>query len=143
MFILQEEVIDVSKAKNSVKNSLNGALVTFEGIVRPDKKVTLEVSSLLYIVDREECILIGEQIVREALGAFPINHAVCIQRFGQVNVGETATWIGVWSPHRDEAFKGCRYIIEEIKKRLLIWKKECYSNGSNKWIHGAGTPIIL
>jgi molybdopterin synthase catalytic subunit len=143
MFILQEQAIDVAKNKASFNNSLNGALVTFEGIVRNDKTVSREVSSLLYIANQEECILMGEQILREALGSFPINHAICIQRFGQVNVGESSTWIGVWASHRDESFKGCRYIIEEIKKRLLIWKKEYYTDGSNKWIHGPETPVIL
>ena len=53
-----------------------------------------------------------------------------------VETTETAVWIGVWAAHRDEAFKGCRYIIEEIKKRLLIWKKEFYTDGTSAWVHG-------
>lgn len=143
MFILQENPIDPFQIKSNIANPLNGALVTFEGIIRNDKNLSREVTSLLYIANQEECNREGEQIIREASALFPINHAICIQRIGQVKVGESATWIGVWAPHRDEAFNGCRYIIEEIKKRLLIWKKEYYTDGSNKWIRGSQTPVIL
>jgi molybdopterin synthase catalytic subunit len=143
MFILQEQPITASQTRPDHPNTLSGALVTFEGIIRSDKKLDREVSSLLYIADQAECITEGEQIIREALGLFPITQALCIQRIGQVAVGESATWIGVWSPRRDDAFKGCRYIIEEIKKRLLIWKKENYTDGSQKWLHGTETPVIL
>jgi sulfur-carrier protein adenylyltransferase/sulfurtransferase len=143
MFILQEQPINTTQARESISNTLDGALVSFEGVVRNDKTLTTETSSLLYIADEEECKTIGDQIIREALGLFPVNHILCIQRIGHVKVGETSIWIGVWSAHRDEAFKANRYIIEEIKKRLLIWKKEYYADGSNKWIHGSETPVIL
>ena len=88
------------------------------------------VSELLYIADTPACMAEGEKIIKEALNQFPITEAVCIQRIGQLKIAETAVWIGVWAPHRDEAFKGCRYVIEEVKKRLLIWKKEFYTDGS-------------
>ena len=141
MFILQENPITLSQTKNTLPNSTNGAFVSFEGIVRNDKNQNNEaclpdrqVSSLLYIADSLECIAEGEKILNEALKLFPLNNAICIQRIGQVSVGEAATWIGVWASHRDEAFKGCRYIIEEIKKRLLIWKKESFSDGTKTWV---------
>jgi len=114
----------------------NGALVTFEGTVRGDEKNGSTVSELLYIADTPACLAEGEKIIAEALSQFSITEAVCIQRVGQLKVAETAVWIGVWAAHRDEAFKGCRYIIEEIKKRLLIWKKESFTDGTKAWIHG-------
>lgn len=141
MFILQETPIDTSQAKNIAPNPANGALVVFEGIVRADKHQGRAVSELLYIADAEAVLAEGEKIIKEALAKFSITEALCIQRIGQLKTTETAVWIGVWAPHRDEAFKGCRYIIEEIKKRLLIWKKEFFSNGSSTWIHGAPTPV--
>ncbi len=143
MFILQEKLIDASQAKNTLSNSLNGALVTFEGTVRNDKHEDNEVASLLYIADHPQCIEEGERIVKEAIDMFPINGAFCIQRIGEVKVEQTAIWIGVCASHRDEAFKGCRYIIEETKKRLLIWKKEIYTNGTYRWVKGKDTPVIL
>jgi molybdopterin synthase catalytic subunit len=140
MFILQETPIDPVKAKNMCRNPANGAIVVFEGIVRADDHEGRVVSELLYIADAPACLAEGEKIIRETLSQFSISEAVCIQRTGQLKTTEIAVWIGVWAPHRDEAFKGCRYIIEEIKKRLLIWKKEFYSDGTKAWIHGAPTP---
>ena len=59
----------------------------------------------------------------------------CVHRVGLLELGECAVWIGVASPHRDEAFKACRYIIDEIKVRLPIWKKEHYVNGDSGWVN--------
>jgi molybdopterin synthase catalytic subunit len=134
MFILQEDPIDPVKAKNMCRNPANGAIVIFEGIVRADEHQGNTVSELLYIADSPACLAEGEKIIKEALSQFSITEAVCIQRIGQLKTTEIAVWIGVWAAHRDEAFKGCRYIIEEIKKRLLIWKKEFYSDGTKAWV---------
>ena len=143
MFLLQNTPIDCLKIKSSYKDSKNGALVTFEGLVRNDKIQDKEVSSLLYIADETVCTKEGRMIVDQAISMFNLNHAVCIQRIGQVEALQTAIWIGAWATHRDEAFKGCRYIIEETKKRLLIWKKEFYKDGTSTWIHGAQRPVII
>jgi len=143
MFILQENPIDPIKARESCQNPKNGAMASFEGIVRSDAHKNSRVSALLYIADVPVCVEEGEKIIKEALSLFSLNDAVCIQRMGKLNTGETAVWIGAWGPHRDEAFKGCRYIIEEIKKRLVIWKKEFYADGTSAWIYGAQTPVIL
>lgn len=141
MFVLQETPIDPVKAKNMCRSSAqNGALVIFEGTVRGDEHNGSTVSELLYIADSPACLAEGEKIIKEALSQFSITEAICIQRVGQLKTTETAVWIGVWAAHRDDAFKGCRYIIEEIKKRLLIWKKEFYSDGTKAWIQGAPTP---
>ncbi len=137
MFILQETPIDPVQARNMSRNpAQNGAIVTFEGTVRADEHNGSTVSELLYIADTASVLAEGEKIIKEALSQFSITEAVCIQRTGQLKTTETAVWIGVWAAHRDEAFKGCRYIIEEIKKRLLIWKKEFYSDGTKAWIRG-------
>jgi molybdopterin synthase catalytic subunit len=137
MFILQENPIDTQKARNMCGDlAKNGALVTFEGTVRGDEHKGSTVSGLLYIADSPACLAEGEKIINESLSKFAISEAVCIQRVGQLRTTETAVWIGVWAAHRDDAFKGCRYIIEEVKKRLLIWKKEFYADGTKAWIHG-------
>jgi len=137
MFILQESPIDPLQARNMCRDPADGAVVIFEGTVRSDELQGRLVSGLLYVADTASVTAEGEKIIVEALSKFPINQAVCIQRTGQLKTTETAVWIGVWAAHRDEAFKGCRYIIEEIKKRLLIWKKEFYTDGSQAWVHGA------
>lgn len=142
MFLLKEDPIDPVKAKNMYNNPANGAIVIFEGMVRADEHKGSAVNELLYIADTPACMAEGEKIINEALSQFTISEAVCIQRIGQLKTTETAVWIGVWAPHRDEAFKGCRYIIEEIKKRLLIWKKEFFADGTSTWIHGTQKPVV-
>ena len=143
MFTLQKNPIDPVKARNNSSRPHTGALVSFEGIVRSDKHKDNHVSALLYIADAPACIREGEKILKEVCSLFPMTDAVCIKRIGKINAGETAVWIGVWAGHRDEAFKGCRYIIEEIKKRLLIWKKESFNDGTSQWVYGPQTPVIL
>ncbi len=137
MFVLQEQPIDLIQARSRGANPLHGALVSFEGIVRsdacgaPDRGV---VNALLYVADQGQCVHEGKVILRETRAMFSISEAVCIQRVGKVNAGETAVWIGVWAAHRGEAFNACRHIIEEIKKRLHIWKKEFSTDGTSKWV---------
>ena len=143
MFILQDKIIDTAQAKRQASDISFGALVTFEGVVRNDQHQDTRVSSLMYIADSDECIKQGDQIIQEAYKHFSIRKAVCIQRIGQVPAGESATWIGVWAEHRDEAFKGCRYIIEETKQRLLIWKKEHFINGTSAWVRKTNTTVNL
>lgn len=142
MFILQEHPIDIQKIKDSNTNNLFGALVSFEGLVRADHKNGFDVKALLYIADTSQCIFEGEKIMSDVKSQFPISQAVCYQRFGHVPVGEPAIWIGVWSEHRAHCFNACDYIIENVKKRLVIWKKEIFNNGSSQWIYGEQTPVI-
>ncbi len=137
MFILQETPILPSQTHSASDNPADGAMVNFEGLVRADNHKGRVVSGLLYIADAASVMAEGEKIIIEAISKFTINEAVCIQRVGHLKVSERAVFIGVWAPHRDEAFQACRYIIEEVKKRLLIWKKEFFTDGSSAWIHGA------
>jgi molybdopterin synthase catalytic subunit len=143
MFILSTQPIDPNELRKKHLSAFCGALVTFEGIVRSDKHQDKEVASLLYIADETACISEGEKIVSEAIAQFPVNHALCVQRIGIVNAGETAIWIGVFSGHRDEGFKACRYIIEQTKQRLLIWKKEYFNDGTSQWVRGTQTPVTV
>ena len=141
MFSLQDSPINPHHARAMFHDPSNGAIVTFEGTVRADTHEGRSVSELLYIADTSAVLSEGEKIIIETLSRFTITECLCIQRIGHVKTLETAIWIGVWAPHREEAFKGCRYIIEEVKKRLLIWKKEIYTDGSTRWIHGKNTPV--
>ena len=143
MFILQETPIDTAQARKHSKHPQGGALVSFEGIVRPDAHDGNHVTALLYMADNDACRQEGVAIINEAMSLFPILDALCVQRVGRLDAGETAVWVGVWAGHRDEAFKANRYIIEEIKKRLLIWKKEFFKNGSSQWVRGKQSSVIL
>jgi hypothetical protein len=77
----------------------------------------------------------GEKVLAEARERFPHLQAICVHRSGLLEIGDCAVWVGVASAHRDEAFKACRYIIDQIKVRLPIWKKEHYVDGDSGWVN--------
>jgi molybdopterin synthase catalytic subunit len=58
-----------------------------------------------------------------------------VHRLGDLGIGDVAVWVGVSAAHRDEAFRACRYIIDEVKHRVPIWKKEHYVNGDSGWVN--------
>ena len=80
-------------------------------------------------------IIEGDKIFAEAKRKFPYLQAQCVHRTGILEIGDCAVWVGVVSPHRDEAFRACRYIIDELKVRLPIWKKEHYTDGLSGWVN--------
>ena len=86
-------------------------------------RVTDEFLRLEYEGYEPVAVAEGRKILAEAAEKFPYLHAHCVHRTGMLEIGDCAVWVGVSSPHRDEAFHACRYIIDEIKVRLPIWKK--------------------
>ena len=77
----------------------------------------------------------GERIVAAAIERHGVRRAACVHRVGDLAIGDLAVWVGVSAEHRDEAFAACRYIIDEVKHRLPIWKKEHYENGDSGWVN--------
>jgi adenylyltransferase/sulfurtransferase len=77
----------------------------------------------------------GERIVAEAIRRFGVTRAACVHRVGTLGIGELAVWVGVSAAHRGEAFAACRYIIDEVKHRVPIWKKEHYADGDSGWVN--------
>ena len=75
------------------------------------------------------------QIDAEARARFGLERACCAHRVGQLQIGELAVWVGVSAAHRGEAFDACRYIIDQVKHRLPIWKKEYYADGDSGWVN--------
>jgi len=73
-------------------------------------------------------------LVEEAKNRWDINDIRVLHRVGELGIGETAVAIAVSSAHRAAAFSACRFMIEEIKKRVPIWKKEFYQDGRNEWV---------
>ena len=110
-----------------------GALCIFEGWVRNNHQGRA-VLSLEYEAATELCQSEGDRLLADARGQFDILDAVVVHRTGHLHVGDVAVWIGVASGHRDTAFAACRFLIEEIKVRLPIWKKEHYAQGDATWI---------
>lgn len=111
-----------------------GGYAAFEGWVR-DSNEGQRVRGLEYEAFEALGIHEAERILGEAIERFGVAHAACVHRLGALEVGELAVWVGVSAPHRDEAFRACRYIIDEVKHRLPIWKKEHYLNGESGWVN--------
>ena len=115
----------------------SGAKSVFEGIVR-ESNLGKSVTSLEYQCYEELAVKEGNLIISEALNKFDINYAYCVHRIGLLNIGDTAVIVLVYAEHRDDSFKACRFIIDEVKSRVPIWKKELYVSGESEWLQGAG-----
>jgi molybdopterin synthase catalytic subunit len=111
-----------------------GGYAAFEGWVRDRNEGEL-VRRLEYEAFEALAVREGERVVLDAIARFGVSRAACVHRLGELAVGELAVWVGVSAPHRDEAFRACRYIIDEVKHRLPIWKKEHYLDGDSGWVN--------
>jgi molybdopterin synthase catalytic subunit len=126
--------IDTTAGRAELLDGAAGGYVSFEGWVR-DHNEGLGVRRLEYEAFETLAVREGERIVNEALARFPIRRALCVHRVGDLGIGEMAVWVGVSSEHRGEAFEACRYIIDAVKHRVPIWKKEHYVNGDSGWVN--------
>ncbi|HEY9868376.1 MAG TPA: molybdenum cofactor biosynthesis protein MoaE [Candidatus Obscuribacterales bacterium] len=134
MFSLSFEPVVREDLLDALSNEQAGALATFEGWVRnhnEGRKVVLLEYEAFEPLARKEAL----RILEEAKQRFDIIEARCVHRVGALKVGELAVWIGVTAAHRQAAFGACQFIIEEIKARLPIWKKEHYTDGSSEWVN--------
>lgn len=137
MFAIVNQPIDPESARSKFTNLGAGGLVVFEGRVR-NVNEGRPVNALEYEVFHELCRSEAELIIREAKERFSVIDIFACHREGYLLLGDVAVWIGVSARHRDDAFKACRYVIDEIKHRLPIWKKEHYVDGPSEWINCQG-----
>jgi molybdopterin synthase catalytic subunit len=135
MFTISSEALDIDALKESLRDPGAGCSVTFEGWVRNSHEGR-RVARLHYEVYGELAEREGGKILIEAVDQFHLSAARCVHRTGTLEIGEAAVWIGVSAPHRPDAFAACRYIIDEIKQRVPIWKKEEYLDGDSAWVEG-------
>ncbi|MDJ0919144.1 MAG: molybdenum cofactor biosynthesis protein MoaE [Woeseiaceae bacterium] len=134
MFRINDRVIDSEALKTAMADPAAGGFCVFEGWVRNENE-DRPVERLEYEAYEPLCVTEGEAVLAEASERFGILGASCQHRTGLLEIGECAVWVGVAAAHRDEAFKACRYIIDEIKVRLPIWKKEHYVDGPSVWVN--------
>jgi adenylyltransferase/sulfurtransferase len=111
-----------------------GGFISFEGWVR-DHNEGQQVTHLEYEAFEALGVREGERIVAEACERHGVTRALCVHRVGDLQLQEIAVWVGVAAAHRDEAFKACRHIIDEVKHRVPIWKKEHYVSGNSGWVN--------
>lgn len=135
---VQTEDVDIGALIAAAKRPGTGAVVVFDGIVRDDAITEMELEAY-----EDVAIAEMEKIAEDATRLHNLHHVDIIHRIGRLVVGENILIIVVSAGHRPEAYAGSRYIIEEIKKSVPIWKKELTKDGG-RWVpgehaHGSGT----
>jgi molybdopterin synthase catalytic subunit len=136
MFSLSTAPLVPADLHRELSRGKAGALVVFEGIVRELNKGR-GVIQLDY--EGDEAVAKNEfaKIVDEARAKFSILQVHGVHRVGNLKPGDLAVWLGVTAEHRGAAFDACEFLIDELKKRLPIWKKEHYVDGATEWIQSA------
>ncbi len=133
-FSIAAEPIDLSSLSMAMEDPACGAAVWFEGRVRNHNEGRA-VLRLEYEVYTPIAISEGLRIIEEARQRWAVRRAVAVHREGLLALGEVAVVVGVASAHRDEAFQAARYLIDEAKARLPIWKREHYVDGEATWVN--------
>lgn len=131
-----EEPIDTSSLVAEVSTPASGATVVFLGTVRDHSEGKEGVTHLDYEVFAERVEPEIAKIVTEALEEWPLHSVAVEHRSGIVKVGEASVAVAVSSAHRGDAFDAARYVIDELKKRAPIWKKEFWPGGA-EWSQGS------
>jgi molybdopterin synthase catalytic subunit len=136
VFKIAAAPLDPVALQASLADARAGACVTFEGWVRNRNEgqpvLSLEYEAFAPLAESE-----GTRILAEAREKFALVGCAAVHRVGHLRLGDLAVWVGVTAEHRGAAFEGCRYIIDEAKARLPVWKKEHYASGTTAWINCA------
>jgi molybdopterin synthase catalytic subunit len=130
MMTLTRHPLDVRDLLAEVQSPERGGTCVFLGTVRTDDHVTAIDYSAYEPMASEEI----DRILHEARGRWAEAGVILQHRLGEIPAGEASIAIVAAAPHRDEAFAACRYVIEEAKKRLPIWKKEMHADGTAAWV---------
>ena len=132
-FVFSRESVSAEKVRRLVTDDASGAYVAFEGWVRNHNE-GLQVRRLEYEAYESLGVKEGERIIAAAEQRFGISTMYCVHRLGQLEIGDMAVIVGVSTPHRGEAFDACRFIIDAVKYRVPIWKKEHFADGE-VWVN--------
>lgn len=133
---IQENEIQSDECLRFIRDDSHGGQNVFMGIVRKNNHGR-EVTAVAYdaFIPLAEKTL--REIIDEAAQKWPGSMRICaIHRIGTLRVGEASVLIGVSTRHRDECYQISRYLIEQLKVRVPIWKKEFYTNGETEWLKG-------
>ena len=133
-FSLSDMPIDAAALQANLHDPRAGACAVFEGWVR-DHNDGRAVDGLRYEAYVALAEGEGAAILAEARQRFDLVDAACVHRIGDLAIGELAVWVGASAAHRGPAFDACRWIIDEVKARVPIWKHERYAGGEAGWLH--------
>lgn len=136
---LVREPIDPLAVMRRVSAPANGAVILFLGAVRQVNDGRA-VSGIDYAAYEEMALSELSSIAAEAAQRFETSDVAVEHRLGTLAVEEISVAIAVGHPHRDEAYAASRWVIEELKRRVPIWKREHYSDGTREWVDPSGHP---
>ena len=139
------EPIEAADVLGHVGAREDGATLLFLGMVR-DHADGRPVTGMTYEAYEEMATPVLGEIATEAAQRIGSDRVAVVHRVGDLTIGDVSVAIAVSSPHRAEAYDASRYVIEEIKKRLPVWKKEHYTDGAQEWVEGTvptGTAASL
>jgi molybdopterin synthase catalytic subunit len=131
-----DQPLDAERALDACGRGDNGAIDLFVGQVR-NLNEGRAVNAVSYDLHRSLC----EQTFREICGEAERRFGEALDyylahRHGRIEIGEASVIAAVGSPHRDEAFRACRFLVEQMKQRAPIWKQEHYVDGDSEWLPG-------
>ena len=137
MMHLTRHPLDVGDLLAAVQGPERGGTCVFVGTVRNDGDVTgIEYSAYEAMAFAEI-----ERILGEAQAQWPEARVMLQHRLGLIAAGEASIAIAAAAPHRDEAFAACRFVIETVKTRLPVWKKEHHADGTTSWVDPSGKAV--
>ncbi len=131
---LTREPIDVDTIIGEIRTPSAGAAVTFVGTVREEQREDLRLVALDYHAYEEMAVEQMEAICRRAGEHLDILDAMIVHRLGRLELGETSIVIAVAAAHRGPAFEACRWILDQVKTDVPIWKKDLWADGSETWV---------
>jgi molybdopterin synthase catalytic subunit len=131
--LVQKDPIDIKTIIDEAGSDADGSIVYFIGRVRNKSKDGREVRHIEYDIYNGMANLELVKIADEAISANSLTNCIIVHRYGIVDVGETSVFIAVSSPHRKASYAASMFIIDAIKTRVPIWKKEVYADGS-EWL---------
>ncbi len=134
MFRVTTEPLSVQQVNDLVKRSTDGAVVTFDGIVRDnfDGRPVRYLEYEAYAAMAEKKLA---EIGAEVQQKFAIGEIAMMHRIGRLEIGESSIVIAVAAPHRHAAFEACAYAMDRVKAEVPVWKKESFADGADHWVN--------
>jgi molybdopterin synthase catalytic subunit len=126
------EKIEIGNILEKAHSPMAGGIVLFSGEVRNHHKGK-DVSKISYEAHEEMAETMMEQILNDAISLYGLHHAFAIHRLGDVGISESAVVVVTAHSHRKNAYEANQFIIDKIKAKVPIWKKEIYTDGSHYW----------
>ena len=134
MFRVTAEPLSVQQVSDLVKRPTDGAVVTFDGIVRNnfDGRPVRYLAYEAYAAMAEKKLA---EIGAEVQQKFAIGEIAMVHRIGRLEIGESSIVIAVAAPHRHAAFEACAYAMDRVKAEVPVWKKEFFGDGADHWVN--------